>query len=193
MDQNQKVIVIIMLLLLVCCISSSAGLAYYMMGDDDDEPPLVCGRGYLKSGTECKKLFTNNEDWIEHLDTEPGNPGDGYKKDYHYEPGTYYEGGQVFNENTLFTDFPNSTHSDEYREKHCFDKCTNDITCDMVTFARGTPRPGGTNVNVECWGRDGRAKRVFRTDDGKFTENNDLMDSDYHHTYHKKSSTTMEQ
>ena len=151
-------------------------------------PPLVCGRGYLKSGTECKKLLTNNEDWIEHLDTEPRNPGDdipGYKKDYHYEPGTYYEGGQVFNVKPI----PGSVGPE--REKHCFKKCDDAPTCDMVTFAKGTPRGLG-NENVECWGRSGSAKRVFRTDDGRFTRGDNLMDSDYHNTYHKKSKTNMQ-
>jgi hypothetical protein len=151
-------------------------------------PPLVCGRGYLKSGTECKKLLTNNEDWIEHLDTEPRNPGDdipGYKKDYHYEPGTYYEGGQVFNVKPI----PGSVGPE--REKHCFKKCDDAPTCDMVTFAKGTPRGLGTE-NVECWGRSGSAKRVFRTDDGRFTRGDNLMDSDYHNTYHKKSKTNMQ-
>ena len=148
-------------------------------------PPVLCGRS--ESSSECKKLLTSNGDWIENLDTEPRNSGveiPDYKNDYHYEPGTYYEGGQVFNVKPI----PGSVGPE--REKHCFDKCTNDSTCDMVTFARGTPRGEG-NVNVECWGRSGSAKRIFRTDDGRFTRGDDLMDSDYHNTFHKKSSTTL--
>jgi hypothetical protein len=154
---------------------------------DATPPPLVCGRGYLKSGTECKKLLTTNGDWIEHAGLDPHVSADdipGYKKDYHYEPGTYYEGGQVFNVKPI----PGSVGPE--REKHCFKKCDDTPTCDMVTFARGTPRGEG-NVNVECWGRSGSAKRIFRTDDGRFTRGDDLMDSDYHNTFHKKSSTNI--
>ena len=151
-------------------------------------PPLVCGTGYLKSGTECKKLLTSSGTWIEHGGPDPHVSAanmPGYKKDYHYEFGTYYEGGQVFNVKPI----PGSVGPE--REKHCFKKCDDAPTCDMVTFAKGTPRGLG-NENVECWGRSGSAKRVFRTDDGRFTRGDNLMDSDYHNTYHKKSKTNMQ-
>ena len=156
--------------------------------DAPPPPPPGCGTGYLKSGTTCKKLLTSSGTWIEHGGPDPHVSAanmPGYKKDYHYEFGTYYEGGPVFNVNPI----PGLGGADS--EEHCFEKCNTDDKCDMVTFARGTPRGLG-NVNVECWGRSGSAKRIFRTDDGRFTRGDDLMDSDYHHTYHKKSKTNIQ-
>ena len=151
-------------------------------------PPSRCAEGYIKSGKKCTKL--TRKSGAEHIKrgTPPQNAD--FKDDYYYEPGTYYEGGEVFNKNTLFTDFPNSTHSDEYREKECFKKCDDDDNCELVTFAKGTPRDLG-NWNVECWGRGKAATRVERTSDGRFTRGDNLMDSDYHNTYHKKSATNM--
>ena len=81
-----------------------------------DDP---CNEGSIKSGKKCTKL--TRKSGAEHIKrgTPPENTT--FKADYYYEPGTYYEGGEVFNENTLFTDFPNSTHSDIDRQKHCFE------------------------------------------------------------------------
>lgn len=191
--------------LLLCCVSSSVAVAISMNREDEDEDPIVpktptkktseqikaddpCNEGYIKSGTTCTKL--TRKTGAEHIKrgTPPENAD--FKADYYYEPGTYYEGGEVFNKNTLFTDFPNSTHSDEDREKECFKKCDDDDNCELVTFAKGTPRNLG-NWNVECWGRGQAATRVERTSDGRFTRGDDLMDSDYHNTYHKKSATNI--
>ena len=164
---------------------ADAAAADAAAGPSADDP---CNEGYIKSDKKCTKL--TRKSGAEHIKrgTPPENTT--FKADYYYEPGTYYEGGEVFNENTLFTDFPNSTHSDIDRQKHCFKKCDDDDNCELVTFASGTPRDLG-NWNVECWGRSKDATRVERTSDGRFTRGDDLMDSDYHNTYHKKSATNI--
>jgi len=154
-------------------------------GPSADDP---CNEGYIKSGKKCTKL--TRKSGAEHIKrgTPPENAD--FKADYYYESGTYYDGGEVFNENTLFTDFPNSTHSDIDRQEHCFKKCDDDDKCELVTFATGTPRDLG-NWNVECWGRSKDATRVERSSDGRFTRGDNIMDSDYHNTYHKKSATNI--
>ena len=164
---------------------ADAAAADAAAGPSADDP---CNEGYIKSDKKCTKL--TRKSGAEHIKrgTPPENTT--FKADYYYEPGTYYEGGEVFNENTLFTDLPNSTHSDIDRQKHCFKKCDDDDNCELVTFASGTPRDLG-NWNVECWGRSKDSTRVERTSDGRFTRGDDLMDSDYHNTYHKKSATNI--
>lgn len=164
-------------------LADAAGPSANDSGADDP-----CNEGYIKSDKKCTKL--TRKSGAEHIKrgTPPENAD--FKANYYYEPGTYYEGGEVFNKNTLFTDFPNSTHSDEYREKECFKKCDDDDNCELVTFAKGTPRDLG-NWNVECWGRGQASTRVERTSDGRFTRGDNLMDSDYHNTYHKKSATNI--
>jgi len=160
----------------------------YLIGTSGTCELSQCSEGYIKSGNKCTKLLRKSGS--EHIKRGTSPEKAAFKTDYYYEPGTYYEGDEVFNENTLFTDFPNSTHSDEARERQCFTKCDKDPNCDLVTFATGTPRNLG-NWNVECWGRGKAATRVERTSDGRFTRGDNLMDSDYHNTYHKKSSTNI--